>query len=56
MTSTVSENSALSMTMQVNKMLQPEEVAAMMQLHGLGRMQKTSSRCQYKTSRTSFLL
>ncbi len=36
MTSVGSENSALSMAMQGNKMLQPEEVAAMVQLHGLG--------------------
>ena len=36
MTSVGSENSAVSMTMRGNKMLQPEEVAAMMQLHGLG--------------------
>ena len=36
MTTNVSEISALSGTMRGDEMLQPEEVAAMVQLHGLG--------------------
>lgn len=36
MTTVGSEISALSVTVQGNEMLQPEEVAAMVRLHGLG--------------------